>query len=268
LPSNELVPLDAVSRAQASWAALEPRLSEHALAFTHALVARAPDVLELVHGKTGAALTDPSMQAVMLAHQRTLLTLPSSCVAGQRDLAALAPTLVATGRMHARFGDTIRDFLAPCGAALADTLAAALGEAFTADVEAAWARVFAFVAAHMHAAGDRCRKRRWRRRARAERRPAWRARGEQRRGGRLAALGEGSASMMRAHTHHLGTLFIRFSYTFASYATRNTAALQLAAWRRSSLVGVHRAVSASSCRLPAAGHALQEDEARCSRRRA
>jgi hypothetical protein len=141
--------LDAVSRAAASWAALQPRLSEHALAFTHALVTRAPDVLELIHGKTGAALTDPSMEAVMLAHERTLLTLLGSCVAGQRNLAALAPTLVATGRMHARFGATIRDFLAPCGAALADTLAAALGEAFTADVEAAWAHVFAFVAAHM-----------------------------------------------------------------------------------------------------------------------
>jgi hemoglobin-like flavoprotein len=89
------------------------------------------------------------MQAVMLAHQRTLLTLLGSCVAGQRDLAALAPTLVATGRMHVRFGATIRDLLAPCGAALADTLAAALGESFTPDVEAAWRRVFAFVAAHM-----------------------------------------------------------------------------------------------------------------------
>jgi hemoglobin-like flavoprotein len=44
---------------------------------------------------------------------------------------------------------TIRDFYPACGAALIDTLRAALGDAFTPEVEAAWSAVFAFVAANM-----------------------------------------------------------------------------------------------------------------------
>ena len=137
-------------RVQASWAAVEPGLSDHALAMTHAFVGHAPTVLELVHGKRGQALTDPEMGAVMVAHQATLLRMIGAIVAGSKDVDALAPTLVRCGRMHARFGDGIRAFFPACGAAMMDALRGALGEeAFTDDVAAAWRSTFDAVAAHM-----------------------------------------------------------------------------------------------------------------------
>jgi hypothetical protein len=141
--------LDSVQRVQDSWALVEPGLEAHALAFLHAFLARCPAALQLVRSKQGLLLSDPAMLPIMLAHQRRLLQLVGTCVAGQRDLAALAPTLVATGRMHARFGDTIREFVAPCGAALLDTVRGALGESCTPDVERAWAGAMCFVRKHM-----------------------------------------------------------------------------------------------------------------------
>jgi hypothetical protein len=142
--------LAAVRRVQATWALVEPGLNDHALAFTQAFVGRVPEVLQLVTGKDGLSLTDPEMGPVMVAHQATLIRLVGTAVAGQKDFDALAPTLVQCGRMHARFGRTIRDFYPACGAALIDTLRGALGEeAFTPEVEAAWSAVYGFVAANM-----------------------------------------------------------------------------------------------------------------------
>jgi hypothetical protein len=139
-----------VQRIQASWALVQPGLEAHALAMTHAFVGRAPHVLELVTGKTGTPLTDPSMGAVMVRHQMALLTLVGTCVAGQRDFDALAPTLVQCGRMHSRFGDSIQQFYPHCGAAMMDAVRGALGEeAFTPEVEAAWSAVYNFVATNM-----------------------------------------------------------------------------------------------------------------------
>jgi hypothetical protein len=138
-----------VQRVQASWSLVQPALTDHALAMTHAFVGRCPSVLELVVGKHGTPLTDPSMGAVMVAHQCTLLTLVGTCVAGERDFDALVPTLVACGRMHSRFGDSIQQFYPHCGAAMLDAVRGALGEAFTADVETAWTAVFDFVMAQM-----------------------------------------------------------------------------------------------------------------------
>jgi hypothetical protein len=143
--------LDTVARVHASWALLEPRLSEHALAMMHEFVRIAPAVLDadVVRSKDGIPLGDPSMGAIMVAHQATLLRLVGACVAEQKDFEALAATLARCGRMHARFGRSMRAFFPPCGQAMRTTLAAALGDAFTPDVEAAWSGVFHFVAAHM-----------------------------------------------------------------------------------------------------------------------
>ena len=94
-------------------------------------------------------LGDPSLAAVMLAHQATLLRLVGSCVAGQRDPEELAATLLQCGRMHARFGAGNRDFFAHCGAALLEAVEGALGAACTPAVRAAWAAGYAFVQARM-----------------------------------------------------------------------------------------------------------------------
>jgi hypothetical protein len=147
--------LDTVARVQASGALLLPDLAAHAAAMAGAFVAEAPAVLTAVRSKNGRALTDPSMDAVMVAHQATLLRLVGSAVAGGRDWdGELAPTLVRCGRMHARFGDTIRDFYPPCGRAMMTTLRGALGDACTPEVAAAWEAAFAFVATHMVAGID------------------------------------------------------------------------------------------------------------------
>jgi hypothetical protein len=142
--------LDTVARVQASWPAVAARLDEVAAAMTRAFVARAPALLTDVRGKRGDALTAPHMAPVLHAHQATLLRLVGTTVAGERDLEALAPTLVQCGRMHARFGDTIRDFYPAAGAAMADALRATLGpRGFSAEVEGAWAAAYAWVAKHM-----------------------------------------------------------------------------------------------------------------------
>ena len=147
--------LDSVARVQSSFARLEPDLAAHALAMTQTLVSQAPSVLQLVHGKRGLSLTDPEMGPIMVAHQVTLLRLVGSAVSGQRDWdGELAPTLLRCGRMHARFGDSIRNFYPPCGAAMMDTLRGALRNDCTPDVAAAWEAAFAFVATHMVAGID------------------------------------------------------------------------------------------------------------------
>lgn len=62
----------------------------------------------------------------------------------------LAPVLTALGQRHAGYG--VRDSHYPTvGAALLDTLAAGLGEAFTPEVREAWAVLYAEVAHAMRA---------------------------------------------------------------------------------------------------------------------
>ena len=135
---------------QASWAAMQAELTETALYMTVSFCTRCPPALEAVRGKDGILISDPSMGAVMVAHQATLLRLVGSCVAGQREPEELAATLLQCGRMHARFGAGSRDFFAHCGDAMLDAVEHALGaDAFTPAVRAAWAAGYAFVQAHM-----------------------------------------------------------------------------------------------------------------------
>jgi hypothetical protein len=137
-----------VRHVQASWAPLELNLQVHAQAMTHAFVARCPSALELVRSNHGLLLSDPSMGPILRHHQATLLTLVGSCVAGQRDLEALAPLLQQCGRMHARFSAHMRAFLPGMGVALLDTLRASVlsEEELTPEVETAWAAVYNFAA--------------------------------------------------------------------------------------------------------------------------
>jgi class 3 adenylate cyclase len=137
-----------VRHVQASWAPVELNLQAHAQAMTHAFVARCPSALELVRSNHGLLLTDPSMAPILQHHQATLLTLVGSCVAGQRDLEALAPILQQCGRMHARFSAHMRAFLPGMGVALLDTLRASVlnEEELTPEVETAWAAVYNFAA--------------------------------------------------------------------------------------------------------------------------
>jgi hypothetical protein len=143
--------LHTVRVVQASWALVQPGLQTHALAMTHAFIARCPTVLLHVRGKHGLDFRAPEMGPIMVTHSATLITLVGQCVAGQRDFDAIRPTLVACGRMHARFSAHLRDFLPGMGTALLDTLRGALGEAdaFPPEVEAAWGAVYAWVAAAM-----------------------------------------------------------------------------------------------------------------------
>jgi hypothetical protein len=139
--------LHTVRHVRTSWKLVQPGLEAHAPAMTSALVSRCPSVLHLVRSRHGLLLSDPVMGPVMSAHQVTLLTLIGSVVAGGRDLAALSLTLVACGRMHSRFSDHMRDFLPGCGLAMRDTLRGELGvQAFSPDVEAAWAGAYDWVA--------------------------------------------------------------------------------------------------------------------------
>lgn len=54
---------------------------------------------------------------------------------------ALQPAVFALGQRHAAYGVTA-DMAAPVGAALLDTLAVALGEAFTPEARAAWTAAY------------------------------------------------------------------------------------------------------------------------------
>jgi hypothetical protein len=145
--------LESVRVVQASWVLVQPGLQAHAREMTRAFLARCPDALNAAHvrGKHGAPLSAPEMGPIMLLHSATLLTLVGQCVAGQRDFDAMRPTLVACGRMHARFSAHVRDFLPGLGAALTDTLRDALGAdaAFPPEVEGAWAAAYAWVATAM-----------------------------------------------------------------------------------------------------------------------
>jgi len=193
--------LDTVLRVQSSWALLQPDVAAHALTMTGELVSEAPSVAHLVRGKRGLTLTDPLMGPVMIAHQATLLRLVGTAVAGQRDWdGELAPTLLRCGRMHARFGETIREFYPPCGRAMMTTLRGALGGSF-------------FLRGHAHGGGHR--------------RGAERHRGGAHAGGHAARRRQGNCCAhrhlrhcQRSSTHHLMELHRQQQATLTAYTAR------------------------------------------------
>jgi nitric oxide dioxygenase len=77
-----------------------------------------------------------------LAEQKKkLMTMLGTAVAGLSKPDALLPVVRALGARHAGYGVTAEHF-APVGAALIWTLEKGLGEAFTAEVKAAWIEVY------------------------------------------------------------------------------------------------------------------------------
>jgi hemoglobin-like flavoprotein len=95
---------------------------------------------------------DPSLRTMFaadLATQRArLMQMLALAVQGLRNVQALLPALHALGARHAGYGVQHRHY-AVVGQALIETLRQGLGEAFTAEVEAAWGAVYAALSGAM-----------------------------------------------------------------------------------------------------------------------
>jgi nitric oxide dioxygenase len=99
---------------------------------------------------------DPSLRGLFKgdidAQARKLMQMITVAVRGLNDVAKLQPALVALGARHRGYGvqaahyDTV-------AAALLDTLALGLGDAFTPEVKQAWTDCYVLLATTMQAAG-------------------------------------------------------------------------------------------------------------------
>ena len=101
---------------------------------------------------------DPSLKSLfkgdMDAQGRKLMSMISFAVKGLHRVEALRPGLQALGQRHAGYG--VRDeHYATVGEALLWTLRGGLGEAFSAEVEQAWASAYAVLSATIKQAPDR-----------------------------------------------------------------------------------------------------------------
>jgi hemoglobin-like flavoprotein len=99
---------------------------------------------------------DPAVRTLFagvdLESQRRKLIRALALVVGTLDdIEGLVPTIAALGRRHAAYGVVDADY-ETVGAALLWTLEEGLGDAWTADVAAAWAAAYAFVAGVMRGA--------------------------------------------------------------------------------------------------------------------
>jgi hemoglobin-like flavoprotein len=126
---------------RSSFALVQPIATQAAALFYDKLFERDPSLNAMFH-------VDMAQQGQRLMHMLEaavrLLDRPAS----------LAPVLTALGERHAGYG--VRDAHYPTvGAALLDTLAAGLGEAFTPAVREAWAALYAEVAMAMRAGAAR-----------------------------------------------------------------------------------------------------------------
>lgn len=98
---------------------------------------------------------DPSLRPLfrgdMQAQGAKLMQMIAVAVNRLGNPETLVPVLENMGRRHAGYG-VVDAHYDTVGAALLDTLAAGLGDAFTPDVHAAWAEVYGFIAATMQRA--------------------------------------------------------------------------------------------------------------------
>lgn len=104
---------------------------------------------------------DPTLRALfpddLQPQARKLVNAINLAVRGLGDLNRLEPVLRELGRRHIGYGVEDRHYLT-VGAALIDTLAAGLGDGFTAAVRDAWTDTYAIVAETMKSGathGDR-----------------------------------------------------------------------------------------------------------------
>jgi nitric oxide dioxygenase len=126
---------------QTSWAAVEPIADVAAMLFYNRLFETAPEV-------RGLFPDDVTEQG------RKLMAMLRVVVNGLDRLDALVPAVADLGRRHTGYGAAPAHYDA-VGAALLWTLAEGLGEAFTPEVEDAWATAYGMLAATMiQAAGE------------------------------------------------------------------------------------------------------------------
>jgi len=130
-----------ITLVRSSFALVRPIADQAAALFYDKLFERDPSLNAMFH-------VDMAQQGQRLMHMLEgavrLLDRPES----------LAPVLTALGERHAGYG--VLDAHYPTvGAALLDTLAAGLGEAFTPAVREAWAALYAEVAMAMRAGAAR-----------------------------------------------------------------------------------------------------------------
>ena len=95
---------------------------------------------------------DPSLRGLfrgeMAKQGQMLMSMIGAAVSGLRNLEQLAPVVRQLGARHVGYG--VRDeHYATVGAALLDTLAIGLGDAFTAEVREAWATLYGHVSRTM-----------------------------------------------------------------------------------------------------------------------
>jgi nitric oxide dioxygenase len=124
---------------QETWAALAPAAGELAELFYGRLFLIAPGVRRLFKNSD------------RMAQGRKLMMMISYAVKGLNRVEALLPGLQALGERHVAYG--VRDeHYAPVGEALLWTLRQGLKDAFTAEVEQAWAAAYGVLASAMQGA--------------------------------------------------------------------------------------------------------------------
>ena len=100
---------------------------------------------------------DPSLRALfrgdMKAQGAKLIQMIAVAVNRLGNPETLVPVLENMGRRHADYG-VVDAHYDTVGAALIDTLADGLGDAFTADIRSAWIEVYGFIAATMKDAAN------------------------------------------------------------------------------------------------------------------
>lgn len=90
----------------------------------------------------------PLFKGDMQAQGAKLMTMIHTAVRSLTQLDALVPAVEALGRRHVGYG-VREEHYATVGAALLWTLDQGLGEAFTAEVEAAWTETYTLLATTM-----------------------------------------------------------------------------------------------------------------------
>jgi hemoglobin-like flavoprotein len=100
---------------------------------------------------------DPSLRPLfpedLRDQKKKLMTMLRVAVTGLNDTPSIVPAVQALGRRHASYG-VVPAHYATVGAALLDTLAKGLGEAFTTEVRAAWVSIYGVLSGLMIAAGE------------------------------------------------------------------------------------------------------------------
>lgn len=110
----------------------------------------APQAAAIFYGKLFEM--DPSLKSLfkgdMEEQGKKLMTMIGTAVRSLDNLEAVVPVVQKLGERHVAYGVKPEHYNT-VGAALLDTLAAGLGDAFTTDVKEAWAAVYSVLASTM-----------------------------------------------------------------------------------------------------------------------